>query len=126
MMSVYVCICGYFIMQLSLQGCQGVSDHFLQALLAGSLLPSLISLDLGWVNLFSSSAAEQLSRARPHLEITGALRMHIHTCIHNIAVCNWLKIVVIVASWIYFVVYFFMFVLLMLSLSHDVSIAHVA
>jgi hypothetical protein len=59
-------------LQLSLQGCEGVSEQFIALLThRTTLLPSLASLDLGWANACSSALAEALSLARPHCEVTG-------------------------------------------------------
>mmetsp|Transcript_17584 Transcript_17584/g.33154 ORF Transcript_17584/g.33154 Transcript_17584/m.33154 type:complete len:83 (+) Transcript_17584:1498-1746(+) len=57
--------------QLSLQGCQGVSEEFLQLLQdRPQLLPKVKHLDMGWVNACSSSAALALSLRRPLMEVT--------------------------------------------------------
>ena len=61
-----------FVIQLCLQGCQGISNEFIKAIECGSF-PALTLFDLGWVNIFSAPAAESLSKGRPDLEIVGAI-----------------------------------------------------
>ena len=56
---------------LSVQGCKGLEVDVIDALLAGAA-PRLKFIDLGWVNMFSSALATELSTQRPDLIVVGA------------------------------------------------------
>jgi hypothetical protein len=56
--------------RLSLQGCKGLQSGVVDALL-NNAAPRLEFLDLGWVNMFSSVLAEQLSLCRREMILVG-------------------------------------------------------
>jgi hypothetical protein len=56
--------------RLSLQGCKGLQSGVVDALL-NNAAPLLEFLDLGWVNMFSSLLAEELSLARREMILVG-------------------------------------------------------
>lgn len=55
---------------LSVQGCKGLEQDMVETLLDGAA-PRLKFIDLGWVNMLSSTLATQLSVKRPDLIIVG-------------------------------------------------------